>query len=75
MKTVNGFLYVGERLTPSVAQFKAPISAAGHLDLGRMAVAGHSMGGLAAALTIEHDLSFKAGVISLMCTTVMFQPR
>jgi dienelactone hydrolase len=33
------------------------------LDMSRMAVAGHSMGGLAAALAVQHDLRFKAGVI------------
>ena len=33
------------------------------LDTSRMAIAGHSMGGLAAALTVQHDLRYKAGVI------------
>lgn len=32
-------------------------------DLSRLAVAGHSMGGLAAALAVQHDRRFKAGVI------------
>ena len=36
---------------------------AGRLDTSRIAVAGHSMGGLAAALAVERDLRFKAGVI------------
>jgi dienelactone hydrolase len=33
------------------------------LDTSRIAVAGHSMGGLAAALVVQGDLRFKAGVI------------
>jgi dienelactone hydrolase len=36
---------------------------AGRLDTSRMAVAGHSMGGLAATLAVERDSRFKAGVI------------
>jgi dienelactone hydrolase len=36
---------------------------AGHLNLAHMAIAGHSMGGLAAAWTAEHDLRYQAGVI------------
>jgi len=36
---------------------------AGRLDTSQIAVAGHSMGGLAAALAVERDLRFKAGVI------------
>jgi len=36
---------------------------ANRLDLTRMAIAGHSMGGLAATLAIRHDLRYKAGVI------------
>jgi dienelactone hydrolase len=36
---------------------------AGKLDTSRIAIAGHSMGGLAAALGVEREPRFKAGVI------------
>lgn len=36
---------------------------AGRLDLSRMAVAGHSMGGSTALLAAEHEARFKAGVV------------
>jgi dienelactone hydrolase len=36
---------------------------AGKLDTSRIAVAGHSMGGLAASLAVDRDARFKAGLI------------
>jgi len=36
---------------------------AGKLDTGRMAVAGHSMGGLAASLAVDEEARFKVGLI------------
>jgi predicted dienelactone hydrolase len=53
--------FVGGQLRSLNENARSPF--AGRLDLSRVAIAGHSMGGLAAALTVEHDLRFKAGVI------------
>jgi len=53
--------FIGDKLRDLNGSVRSPF--AGHLDLSRMAVAGHSMGGLTAALAVEHDLRFKAGVI------------
>jgi pimeloyl-ACP methyl ester carboxylesterase len=53
--------FIGDKLRDLNGSVRSPFG--GHLDLSRMAVAGHSMGGLTAALAVEHDLRFKAGVI------------
>src|SRR5882762_1349907 len=36
---------------------------AGHLDLSRIGLVGHSLGGEAAIFSVEHDARFKVGVI------------
>ncbi len=53
--------FVANELNRLNASVQSPF--AGRIDTSRIAVAGHSMGGLAATLAVERDRRFKAGVI------------
>jgi dienelactone hydrolase len=53
--------FVLDELQSLTAAPKGPF--AGKLDISRVAIAGHSLGGLTALLGIEHEPRFRAGVI------------